>query len=72
ATLVRSPANGTATVDQLMDGPPETIGCVDCLGRCHRLTAEPVDGFEPGDVIAYRCEDCGDRWDVVWEPDERE
>jgi hypothetical protein len=20
---------------------------------------------EPGDVIAYRCEDCNDRWDVV-------
>ncbi|MFN8039718.1 MAG: hypothetical protein U0Q07_10970 [Acidimicrobiales bacterium] len=51
---------------------PETIVCVDCGGRCHRLSYErPDEPFGPGDVIAYRCEDCLDRWDVVL-PDEDE
>lgn len=49
---------------------PDTIVCVDCGGRCHRISYEPEDGFEPGDVVAYRCEDCNDRWDVVLEPEE--
>ena len=44
---------------------PEHIVCVDCGGRCHRLSYPPDEGFIPGDVIAYRCEDCLDRWDVV-------
>lgn len=46
--------------------PPETIVCVDCLGTCHRISFEPDDGWEPGQVVAYRCEDCLDRWDLVW------
>ncbi len=51
--------------------PPPTLTCVDCLGVCHRLSYEPPDeGFQPGDMIAYRCADCGDRWDVVWEPED--
>ncbi len=48
------------------EAPPETIDSVACLGTCHRITFEPDDGWEPGQVIAYRCEDCLDRWDVVW------
>ena len=45
---------------------PETIVCVDCGGTCHLLsTAPPDDPFQPGDVVAYRCADCMDRWDVV-------
>ena len=53
--------------------PPPTLTCVDCLGLCHILSySPPDDGFEPGDIIAYRCEDCGDRWDVVWEPEDYE
>jgi len=46
---------------------PETvIVCVDCGGRAHLLTQPPEDGvWEPGDVVAYRCEDCRDRWDLV-------
>ena len=52
------------------DQPPETITCVECSGVCHRLSHPPPDeGFEPGDVIAYRCADCMERHDVVWEPD---
>lgn len=44
---------------------PDEIVCVDCGGACHRLSHPPEDGFEAGDVVAYRCADCGDRWDVV-------
>jgi hypothetical protein len=45
---------------------PDTIVCVDCGGTCHLLsTAPPDDPFQPGDVVAYRCADCMDRWDVV-------
>jgi hypothetical protein len=44
----------------------ETIRCVDCGGTCHRISYLSEDEPpEPGDVIAYRCEDCNDRWDVV-------
>lgn len=49
------------------DQPPAHITCVDCLGRCWMLTYPPEDGFQEGDVVAYRCEDCMDRWDIVWE-----
>ncbi len=46
---------------------PETvIVCVDCGGRAHLLTHPPEDGvWEPGDIVAYRCGDCRDRWDLV-------
>ncbi|HSL58435.1 MAG TPA: hypothetical protein VK866_11385 [Acidimicrobiales bacterium] len=44
---------------------PEQIVCVDCGGTCHRITHLPEMGFEPGDVVAYRCADCMDRWDLV-------
>ena len=46
--------------------------CVDCGGRCHLLSYEPHEGWEAGDVAAYRCEDCLDRWDIVLEEDERD
>jgi hypothetical protein len=51
---------------------PDTILCVDCGGTCHLLTAAYEDedgtiGFRPGDVVAYRCADCLDRWDLVVE-----
>ena len=51
---------------------PETIVCVDCGGTCHLLSHPPPDEeFEPGDVVAYRCSDCVDQWDVVLaDPDE--
>ena len=28
---------------------------------------EPDEGFVPGDIVAYRCADCLDRWDIVLE-----
>jgi hypothetical protein len=47
---------------------PETIICVDCGGVCHRISyADPEIGFQPGDVVAYRCSDCLDRWDLVFD-----
>jgi hypothetical protein len=51
--------------------PEPTIVCVDCGGRCHLLSHPPEDGiWEPGDIVAYRCEDCRDRWDLVLPDDE--
>ena len=51
---------------------PDTIICVDCGGTCHLLSHPPPDDpFEAGDVVAYRCADCMDRWDIVI-PDEEE
>ena len=44
----------------------DRIVCVDCGGWCHRLTHWPEDDPPlPGDTVAYRCSDCGDRWDLV-------
>lgn len=51
--------------------PPQQIVCVDCGGDCHLITYLPSD--EPltsGSVLTYRCQECLDRWDLVWEPDE--
>jgi hypothetical protein len=45
---------------------PETIICVDCGGTCRLLSyPRPDEPWEPGDVVAYRCKDCNDRWDIV-------
>lgn len=51
---------------------PESIVCVDCGGVCHLLTPPYQDedghvGFRPGDIVAYRCSDCLDRWDIELE-----
>lgn len=54
-----------------MRDPRETsVACVDCGGKCHLISMLPEDEpLEPETVLAFRCEDCGDRWDVVWEPE---
>lgn len=51
---------------------PATITCVDCGGTCHLLSHPQPDedepgGFSPGDIVAYRCEVCLDRWDIELE-----
>jgi len=51
---------------------PPTIVCVDCGGICHLLSyprpdEDAVTGFLAGDIVAYRCEDCMDRWDIELE-----
>lgn len=43
------------------------ITCVECGGQAHLITPIPEDGFLPGDILVYRCEDCEDRWDIVYE-----
>ncbi len=52
---------------------PDSITCVDCGGTCGLLTRPRTDDddrelpFVAGDVVAYRCADCLDRWDIVLE-----
>lgn len=47
---------------------PETITCVECSGTAHRVGYLPPDSPpEEGDVLAYLCEECGHRHDVVLE-----
>lgn len=44
---------------------PDTVTCVECGGTAHRSSYAPHEGFGPGDVVAYVCEDCAQRLDVV-------
>jgi hypothetical protein len=49
------------------------ITCIDCGGRAHLISHPPDEGdWEPGEVVAYRCEDCLDRWDLVVGDDDHE
>ncbi|HEU4917446.1 MAG TPA: hypothetical protein VFV13_12880 [Acidimicrobiia bacterium] len=51
-----------------MSDPPETFICVDCGGTAHLISFLPEDApLEPGTPLAYRCSDCLERFDVVWE-----
>ncbi len=48
--------------------PPQQIVCVDCGGDAHLITHLPPDRpLESGSVLTYRCQECLDRWDLVWE-----
>ncbi|MEN8716359.1 MAG: hypothetical protein ABF384_15710 [Verrucomicrobiales bacterium] len=49
---------------------PEEIICVDCGQSAHRLTYPPEEGWEVGDIVAYRCSGCNDRWDLIVEEDD--
>lgn len=52
---------------------PATIVCVDCGSTCHLLShLDPEQPPEQGDIVAYRCEGCGDRWDIVLEEEDEE
>ncbi|MCQ3806425.1 MAG: hypothetical protein OXB92_03475 [Acidimicrobiaceae bacterium] len=59
-------------MDRPQNRAPTEIVCVDCGGVCHRLSYAPDEGDEPGDIVAYRCSDCNDRWDVELAPDDLE
>lgn len=51
-----------------MTNPPETIICVECGGSAHLLSYVPDDEpVDPGAVFAYRCSDCLERLDLVWD-----
>jgi hypothetical protein len=51
---------------------PNSITCVECGGTANRVSFEPHEGFEPGDVVVFACEDCNHRLDVVIEQAEFE
>jgi hypothetical protein len=54
-----------------LSGAPETFICVDCGGTAHLISFLPPDtSLEPGTALAYRCSDCLERFDVIWEEDE--
>ncbi len=51
--------------------PPSTIVCPDCGGMAHLIThLDPEAPLAPGEAVAYRCRDCLDRWDVIWDTDD--
>jgi hypothetical protein len=51
----------------------DTIICVDCGGLCRRVPHEPPElGWQPGDVVAYRCRDCVDVWYLEVDEDDLE
>ncbi len=54
-----------------MTGPSSTIECVECGGTAHLMSYLPEDEpLEEGYPIAYRCGDCMERFDFVWEGDD--
>lgn len=55
---------GSPTYPCVMPVPTE-ITCVECGGTAHRVSYEPHEGFEPGQIVVFACEDCNHRLDVV-------
>lgn len=56
-----------------MSSPPPTFTCVDCGGVAHLISFLPEEGdLEPGTPLAYRCGDCMERFDVIWENDDHD
>lgn len=58
---------GSAILVPMAIAPEPEIVCIDCGGRAFLLTLPRPEGdpWEPGDIVAYRCADCLDRWDLV-------
>ncbi|MDQ1374832.1 MAG: hypothetical protein QOJ09_2170 [Actinomycetota bacterium] len=52
--------------------PEAVIDCIDCGGRAHLLSKPDDFGWEHGQLVMYRCEDCLDGWYLVLEDDDRE
>jgi hypothetical protein len=51
--------------------PSPEIICIDCGARAFLITPPREDGvWLVGDVVAYRCQDCLDRWDLVLDEDD--
>jgi hypothetical protein len=42
--------------------PDPVITCIDCGGRAHLNGYPPEEGWQPGMLTMYRCEDCLDGW----------
>ena len=69
-------ADSKGTLEVMLE-PDPIITCIDCGGRAHLLTLPRVDEeefeaaiWQPGDIVAYRCEECLDRWDIVLADDD--
>jgi hypothetical protein len=51
--------------------PSPEITCIDCGGRAFLITPPREDDeWLVGDIVAYRCQDCLDRWALVLEDDD--
>jgi hypothetical protein len=50
--------------------PDQIIDCIDCGGRAHLLSKPDDFGWEPGQILNYRCEDCLDGWYLVFEDED--
>ena len=50
--------------------PAPVIDCIDCGGTAHLLSKPDDFGWEPGQLVTYRCEDCLDAWYLVLEDDD--
>ena len=44
---------------------PDRIVCVECGGAAHLVSFPPHEGWEPGQVVTFACEDCDHRLDVI-------
>jgi hypothetical protein len=51
----------TGTVGAVYE-PDPVITCIDCGGRAHLNGHPPEEGWQPGMLTMYRCEDCLDGW----------
>ncbi len=50
---------------------PDTIVCIDCGGPCYRQPFDPPElGWQPGDIVTYRCRDCTDFWYLEVDPED--
>ncbi len=50
---------------------PDSVICMECGGIAHRSSFTPHEGFEPGDIVAYACEDCDHRLDLVLDDEQQ-
>jgi hypothetical protein len=53
-----------------MTEPDAVIDCIDCGGRAHLLSKPDDFGWERGQIVSYRCEDCLDGWYLVLDEDD--
>ena len=68
AWLTESVSDEPDALSARAEPPSDTITCVDCGGTAHLITsAREGQLWFVGDIVAYRCGDCRDRWDLVLE-----
>lgn len=50
--------------------PPQVITCIECGADAHLISFLPQDEpVDPGTPLAYRCSECMDRFDILWDED---